>query len=77
MIDPSTNATKTLSALRKLSTEIITIVESKKPLDPRKALVLAKTLQDLDAWIAQGGDAPDQWTADDDVADVDGDPGAA
>jgi hypothetical protein len=59
----SENPTKALEEMRKIAEGITEAADKKKPLKASECLTLAKKFQELDAWLAQGGDAPGPWAA--------------
>lgn len=59
------NPTKALDEMRKLATKITDAVDAQKAIDANAAGQLARMFQDLDEWLSNDGDCPDQWAAED------------
>lgn len=53
-----------LAELRKLASQITDAADEGKFFDAAMAVKALKMFQDLDQALCEGGDAPDQWTAD-------------
>lgn len=58
-----TNIDAFLENLRLLARKIADAADADQRIDANACVGLAKGFQELDAWLAQGGDAPVSWTS--------------
>lgn len=53
-----------LIELRKLASKVTDAADANKPIDQVSAIKALRMFQDLDQALCEGGDAPNQWAAD-------------
>ncbi len=57
-----TNPTAVLNVLRNLARQISDAADRDQKINAESCVQLAKGFQELDQWLCEGGDAPNQWT---------------